>query len=471
MDAILTELIVGGVILVILLMEAALSPRRQTRSMGHFSLFGCLLALAVTLSRWGSEGGGRYGVADDSFALYCEIVLLAGAALVLLISISQSTPPRSEICALILMATLGMMIAASAADLLILFLGLELAFISLQILTASTRFSAMTGEAAIKLTIISAAASAFFIMGFAVIYGATGTADYAEMAAALSASTDHRLATIGVGLLLIALGLRLGAVPLHLWLPDVWQGAALPVIALLASGAMVAFVAALMRLLAHGLEPLQSTWIPIVSVVAVATMTVGNLLALGQRYLKRALACAGAAQVGFALCGLAAFQAGGLGAATFALTVVALFSLGIYAAVSLCSRPEDGLTEIDDYSGLGRSHPLFGIGLIALLLGLAGLPPTAGFAARLWLAEVAIENGTSALGAAVVFNTILSAYLYIRIGVRLFMVAPRGEGALAVRWNPEAVAVVTLAIIAGLAVGLWPGPIMDVARQSAQAVL
>lgn len=471
MDAALSELIIGGFVLAILLMEAALSPRRQTRSMGHFSLFGCLLALAVTLSRWGAGDGGHWlGVADDSFALYCEVVLLAGAALALLIVIAQPAPPRSETCALVLMSGLGMMIAAAAADLLILFLGLELTFISLQILTASARFSAVTGEAAVKLTAINAAASGLFLMGFAFLYGATGSTDFAGIATALPAA-DQRLSTVGMGLILIALGLRLGAVPLHLWLPDVWQGASLPVTALLSSGAMVASLAATMRLLAHGLEPLHATWIPIVSVTAVATMTVGNLLALGQRYLKRALACAGVAQAGFALSGLAAFHVGGLGALTFSLTVVALLGLGTYAAISLCSQPEDGLTEIDDYSGLGRRHPLLGFGLAVLLLALAGLPPTVGFAARMWLAEVAIENGSTALAAAVVGNTVLSAYLCLRIAVRLFMVAPRTETALPVRLNPEAVAVVALAVLAGLAAGLWPALLMEVARQSAQAIL
>ena len=486
MDGLVIKILLGGLILAILLFEAAFSPRRRGRSMGHFSLFGTLLIVAVALGRWGSAAatGSWHGMAGDLFSAYFDVLFLAGACLVLLISISSSSDVNSgerrsqtvaagsESHALALAATLGMMVTAAADDLLLLFLGLELTSISMQILSTSVRPSRLASEAGIKLTLTASAASGFFLMGLALLYGATGTTSLTGLSEHLQAdAANQTLALSGMGLLLVGLGLRIGVVPFHLWLPDVVQGAATPVSALLCSGAVAAALAAAMRLLADGLSPLASHWIPLVWGAAAATMTAGNLLAIGQRQLKRALAYAGVAQFGFALVGLAAASEGGLGATSFYLVVHAVISLGCYAVVSQCHRDQEAFTEVEDYSGLGRRHPLLGLGLTVLLLGLAGLPPTAGFPARFWLAESAIEAGFPILAVAVVVNTALSAYVYLRIAIRVFAAAPPKTGSVPVVLSPHTTAVLMLAVLAALGVGLWPGPLMELAREAAQSFL
>ena len=222
MDGLVIKILLGGLILAILLFEAAFSPRRRGRSMGHFSLFGTLLIVAVALGRWGSAAatGSWHGMAGDLFSAYFDVLFLAGACLVLLISISSSSDVNSgerrsqtvaagsESHALALAATLGMMVTAAADDLLLLFLGLELTSISMQILSTSVRPSRLASEAGIKLTLTASAASGFFLMGLALLYGATGTTSLTGLSEHLQAdAANQTLALSGMGLLLVGLGL------------------------------------------------------------------------------------------------------------------------------------------------------------------------------------------------------------------------------------------------------------------------
>jgi NADH-quinone oxidoreductase subunit N len=458
-----------------LLILLDLLPPRETK--GHLAvvgLGGMLAALLVAIALWGREGRAFGGMlVMDDFALFFDLVVCYATALVLLVSMDYL--PRNgiesgEYYILVLLAALGMMLMAAAADLIVIFLALELMSLSLYVLAGFFRGRMASGEASMKYFLLGAFATGFFLYGIALIYGATGTTNLDRIAAALGAAPREPLLLIGVGLLLVGFGFKVAAVPFHMWVPDVYEGAPTSVTALIATGSKAAGFAVLLRVLLSALKAAQPDWAVLLWVVAVLTMTIGNVVAIAQSNLKRMLAYSSVAHVGYMLVGLVAGGPLGAGGVLFYLLVYTFANVGAFGVVLLLERGHREAVDLADYGGLAARHPVLALTLSLFLLSLIGIPPTAGFAGKFYLFGAAVRSGYIGLAIIAVLNSAVAAYYYLRLIVYMYMREPEGV--------PTAPAL-SLACRLALGIGLWgviqlgvmPAPVLDLAQDAVAPLL
>jgi NADH-quinone oxidoreductase subunit N len=367
-----------------------------------------------------------------------------------------------------------MMLMAAALDLLVVFLGLELMSLSLYVLAGLFRERSTGNEAAMKYFLLGAFASSFFLYGIALLYGATGTTNLNRLAQALAGgTTDSRLMVlVGLALLLVGFGFKTSAVPFHQWAPDVYEGAPTAVAGLIATGSKAAAFAALLRVLV-AMQGLQADWAVAVWVIAVATMTVGNVIALAQSNLKRMLAYSSVAHVGYMLVGVAAGPALGSAAVLYYLLVYSLATIGAFGVILLLERGDTEAVDLAGYGGLAARHPVLALVLAVCLLSLIGLPPTAGFVGKFYLFGAAIRGGGPwlvSLAVIAVLNSVVAAYYYLRLIVYMYMRDPEGEG-LRVALTPAAGLALALAVWGTLHLGLLPGTVLAYAQRAVAPVL
>ena len=436
-------------------------------------------ALVVSLFRWGGPAASfQRMLALDDFALFFNLVVCAASGLVLLLSVDYMRRQGAELgeyYVLVLFATLGMMLMAGAADLLVVFLGLELMSVSLYVLAGFFRARARANEAAMKYFLLGAFASGFFLYGIALLYGATGTTSLARLGETLAAPGAGRdpMVLAGLALLLVGFGFKISAVPFHQWVPDVYEGAPTTVTALIATGSKAAAFAGLLRVLI-AMRALQGDWIALIWTLAALTMTVGNVIALVQSNVKRLLAYSSVAHVGYMLVAVAAGLASGAPAVLFYLAVYSVASVGAFGVILLLERGEPGprgeAVELDAYGGLGARYPGLALLLTIFLLALVGMPPTAGFVGKLYIFRAAIERGFVGLAVIAVLNSVVAAYYYLRLIVYMYMREPEGVPVRAV--CPPA-AGLALAVCAWLTLqlGLWPGPVLVLAQRAVAPLL
>ena len=471
------ELLLAALIVALVLLEAVFAPRgARTANMGYASLFGGLVILAVALSTWPEARAGDGGSGGTAvFYSYFTVVLLSFACLTILMSLARkredgdaSGVAGMAFYPLLLSSVLGMMVMVRAQDLLLLFVSLELAALSLQALLICARPSRIAARASLRLALTGGIASGFFLLGLALVYGVAGTTSLPEIVAAHRASgVGSRLMLAGMGLLAIAVGVRIGVVPVHAWLPDVFQGASVPVAALLASAGVAAGVAVAMRLCAFGFDLVEEHAIALIWIAAVVTMTGGNLLAMNQRRLKGLLGHASVIHVGYALAGLSAMGSRGGGSVAFYLLFHGAAICGCCAVLLALTRHQGKGLEMDDCLGLARRHPLLGGALIVLSLSLIGLPPTMGFCARFWVLDSVLSAGHQGLAVCVLINSLLTAYVYGRLLVRVLApaAAARDEAA-PIQVDPPLAAALVLTLLLTLGGGVWPEALVTAARQA-----
>jgi NADH-quinone oxidoreductase subunit N len=432
-------------------------------------------AVAVSVLLWGGPPVAFQGmVVLDGFALFLNVVVGGAAALVLLLSVGyvpRRTTAVGEYHALVLFAAIGMMLMAAAGDLVVVFLGLELMSVSLYVLAGYFRARPQAHEASLKYFLLGAFASGFFLYGIALLYGATGTTNLARLASALGQAGTARdpMVLAGLGLLLVGFGFKTSAVPFHQWAPDVYEGAPTAVTAFIATGSKAAAFAALLRVLGAG-RPLQDDWSAVLWVAAALTMTIGNVVALAQSNVKRLLAYSSIAHVGYMLMGLAAGLGPGAPAVLFYLGVYAVASLGAFGTVLLLMQEGEEAVDLGAYGGLAARHPLLALALTVFLLALIGMPPTAGFVGKFYLFSAAIERDLVGLAVLAVLNSVLAAYYYLRLIVYMYMREPDGALTTAAVTPAASVALVVSAWVT-LQLGLWPGPVLAVARQAVAPLL
>jgi NADH-quinone oxidoreductase subunit N len=273
----------------------------------------------------------------------------------------------------------------------------------------------------------------------------------------------------GLALLLVGFGFKTSAVPFHQWAPDVYQGAPTSVAALIATGSKAAAVGALLRVLI-AMRPLQADWTAALWLLAVLTMTVGNVVALAQSNVKRLLAYSSIAHVGYMLVGLAAGLGPGAPAVLFYLGVYAVASVGAFGTILLLERNGEEAVDLAAYGGLGARHPIAALGLTVFLLALIGMPPTAGFVGKFYLFSAAIQRGLVGLAVIAVLNSVVAAYYYLRLIVYVYMREPDGAPTVAVATPAAAVALLVSAWVT-LQLGLWPGPVLTLAQHAVTQVL
>ena len=470
--AMLPMLLVAGTGLAVLILTPLTPPDRRER-LAALSLIGIGAAAVALVVRRGQPEivfGGM--LAADDFALFFNLLFLLVAGLTVLISIpyvGRVGMEQGEYYALLLFSSLGMMIMASSLDLMTIFLGLETLSISLYILAGFLREQLKSNESALKYLLLGAFASGFVLYGIALVYGATGSINLKRVAEALASGkvTSHTLLIIGTGLLIIGFGFKVASVPFHMWTPDVYEGAPTSVTAFMIAGTKAAAFAAFLRILLTALPSLQADWSRVLWVLAVLTMTVGNVVAIAQSNIKRMLAYSSIAHAGYILMALPAASVSGvapgaLSAALFYLFAYLFSNLGAWAVVLAVEHAENAGLQIDDYAGLARRRPGLALAMAIFMLSLTGLPPTVGFIGKFFIFRAAIDAGQIWLALVGVITSLISAYYYLRVVVVMYMRAGEPETRSEAWLN----ATIGLTAAATFVFGILPGPILTLAENS-----
>ncbi len=445
----------------VLLMWGAFT-RRLGRSATALLLLVHAALFVLVAQLWNRGGypilGGALVV--DRFGLFFFGVCVACSLGTVLLSpgyLDRFNIARAEYYALLLFSLAGMFVLVTGNDLLAIFLGLELMSLAVYVAVGYRRRDVLANEAALKYFLLGAFAAAFFLFGMSILYGLTGSFSLRVIAAEAVGGglVDQGAFRLAVALLLVGFAFKVSAVPFHMWVPDVYQGAPSPVTAFMASAVKAAGFGALLRVLLVALPSARAHWAEIVGVLAVATMTVGNLTALVQRNVKRMLAFSSIAHAGYILVALAAVGIDNprpAAAVMFYLAAYAVMTMGAFAGVAMIERRTGsrGL-ELEDYAGLGWRWPLIGATLTVTMLGMAGIPGTAGFFAKYYAFGAAVERGLVALAVVGVLNSALSLYYYLRVIVYLYMRRPVEDVPVRPAWGMLAV------LIAGLVLTIWYG--------------
>lgn len=453
-EAITPALIVGIGSLVVLAVSLV-GAHRAARLPAALSLLFVGVAIVLVLPLWGAGNAYCFGdaLAMDQLGAYLQIVVLGATALTIFLSIGQ-LPAEGirfrEYYALILLSTCGMMLLVSSNDLLMIFLGVELAAIPTYVLVGMARGRPVSNEAALKYFLLGAFAAGFLLYGIALVYGGTGTTTLSQIAILVEReATRHAFVLAGIALIVVGLGFKAALAPFHFWAPDVYQGAPTPVTAFIAAGPKAALYAPLIRIFLVAFPTLHDEWATMLWVVAVLTMTVGNVAAIAQKDIKRMLAYSSIAHAGYILVGIIAGGELGIRAIAFYVVVYVLGKLGAFATVIALSR-NGRAVEIDDYGGLGFKRPLLGIAMTLFMISLAGIPPAAGFMGKFYLFSAAVNAGFVGLAIIGVLNSVVSVYYYLRIVVIMYMgpsKEPQQPARTRLPWVSAALAVTAVATL------------------------
>lgn len=489
---ILPETIVCVVAVAVMLVDAFAKPSQRWVT-GGLSLIGILAAAISSAWLWASWSGVKQAfngmIVLDELRLGFTFVFLVVSALTILVSmvwVENERLPAGEFHSLLMFATAGMMFMASAGDLVIVFLGLEILSIATYVMCGFRRTDLRSNESSMKYFILGSFSSAFLLYGIALIYGATsttaglaGTTNINEIAARIGQARYPALLFAGAAMMLVGFGFKIATAPFHVWTPDVYEGAPTPVTAFMAAGPKAAGFASFMRVFVFAFPfvvsgaatnsgaQLHSAWLGALVVLAIVTMTVGNVVAIAQNNVKRMLAYSSIAHAGYALVGFIAAGSAAIEQRDAAITAVvfylltyAVMNLGAFAVVQLIGRDNDRRTEVEDYNGIGFQSPWLAFSLSLFLLSLLGMPLTAGFIGKVMVFRAALDQGYYALVVIGVLNTAVSAYYYLRLIIVMFF-RERTTSWQAPRIPASIGVALVLTILGVLYLGLFPGRIIN----------
>ena len=433
---------------------------------------GLLAALVVSLGNLGTQQQAFGGMlAVDGFSAFLNIVfLLAGIVGIGLAYdyLRRMELQHGEYYILLLFSISGMMLMAQAADLIVVFLALELLSIPLYVLSGFASPRRESQESAMKYFLLGAFASGFLVYGIALVYGATGSSGLREIVTALAqAGSATPMLMMGVTMILVGLGFKVAAVPFHMWIPDVYHGAPSPIVGFMSVGAKAGGFAALLRVFIAAFPSLAGAWGPLAMWLAAITMTWGNVAAIAQRNIKRMLAYSSIAHAGYILMALPAaadpaVAGDAVGAALFYLLAYALTNLGAWGVVVALERREGQGLAIEDYAGLAERRPGLALAMVVFMLSLTGLPPTAGFIGKFYLFRAVLQADLVWLAIVGVVTSLVSAYYYLRVVIVMYM-QPGEPEVRSEAWLNGSVAITALAT---LIFGLLPAPLFALASQA-----
>ncbi|HEY5162230.1 MAG TPA: NADH-quinone oxidoreductase subunit N [Terriglobales bacterium] len=464
-------LVVAGVL--VMLIEPVLDEHNDRRSIFLLAFAGTILAIAATVYQAldkGAQGLGWFGmVRVDSFSICFHLIVGFVAAMVILASfeyLKAQNIRAGEYYGLILLGSVGMMLMSSAVELVLIFIALEISSISTYVLAGFRRRALGSVEASIKYFLLGSFATAFFLYGVALTYGATGSTSIYPIAAVLRNGATP-LAFAGMALMFVGLGFKIASAPFHVWTPDVYEGAPAPIVALMSTAPKAATFAVLLRILFAASEP---GWFWIVWVSAVLSMTIGNLGALMQNNVKRMLAYSSIAHAGYLLVAFAAAKDIGISAAIFYAASYAVMNVGAFIVISHVAGHGERFVNIEDYSGLGRRAPTLAAILSVFLLSLIGIPITGGFFAKFYVFSAALQSNLVGLVIIGVINSAIAAYYYLRVIVYMYMREPRTETPMAPL--PATVGFSLAAgVVATLYLGVLPNRVLEYALAGARALV
>ena len=461
-EPILPELLLIGI--GVLLIGFDLFMPRQRQLLPWLTVVGSLTALAMILgSQPTSSFGGMF--LTDGYAMVFKTICLGAVILTALMSETFCRViglHQGEYYSLMLFSLVGMLLMASAGDLMVLYLGLELMALPVYVLVGLHKRESRTSEAAVKYFLMGMFASALLLFGMSLLYGLTGTTEIARIAAlAGSAQLSANPALLAaLGLMLAGLCFKVAVAPFHLWTPDVYEGAPTIVTALMSVGPKAAGFAIFGRVLFFALPQLHDHWGPVLAVLALLTMAVGNITALCQHSLKRMLAYSSIAHAGYALLGLLAGTPEGMAATMTYLVIYLFMNLGAFAILMLLAEPGQPHESLDDCKGLATRHPLAAALMLVFLFSLTGIPPTGGFIGKFYLLKAAFSAGyTLTVVGAVLFSAI-SAYFYLRVVRYMYMDEPQ-QTTVALVFSPGMLAAVGICLLGVLGSGFFPGTLLE----------
>ena len=470
------EIFLLGMVLAILLIDLFLPDSRRvwTYALSQVALIATVVMLFVM---GGDEVAYTFNgmFVDDPMSDVLKISVCLSVAVMLAYSrryIALRGMFRGEFFVLSLFATLGMMVMISANHFLVLYLGLELMSLSLYAMVALPRDSGTSTEAAMKYFVLGALSSGMLLYGMSMIYGATGSLEITEVAQRIfDGEAIPTILVFGLVFVVAGIGFKLGAVPFHMWVPDVYHGAPTAVTLLIGSAPKLAAFAFIMRLLveALGIEQLLAEWQQMLVLLAVASLAIGNITAIAQTNIKRMLAYSSISHMGFLLLGVLSGTLEGFGAAMFYTIVYVLMSLGTFGMVLLLSREGFEADNLEDFKGLNQRSPWYAFIMMLLMFSMAGIPPTLGFWAKLFVLQAALSVGYIWLTIAAVLFSLIGAFYYLRIVKLMYFDAPTDTAPIAPYADTRVL--ITLNGIAMLALGIAPAPLLAICERAIQLSL
>lgn len=472
---ILPELVLSAFGILIMLLDSVVDERTNQKTLGLIGFIGALAGLFATWYMSKSPGlAFSNSIRVDSFSVFFHVLVIAIAAVVILSSYEYLTVQHiraGEYYALILFGAVGMGLMSSAIELMLIFVALEISSISTYILAGFRRHQAASTESSLKYFLLGSFATAFFLYGVAMMFGATGSTNIDTISQSLQTQGVPLLAYVGTALMFVGLGFKVAAAPLHVWTPDVYEGAPAPVVGFMSTAPKAAAFAVLLRIVFAINEPAHfwPIWI-----AAALSMTIGNLGALVQTNVKRLLAYSSIAHAGYVLVAFAMTTSEnsptGIAAAMFYAAAYAAMNVGAFAVVSHFANAGEQYVTLEDYEGLGRSSPLLAAVLTVFLLSLIGIPVTGGFFAKFYVFSAALRANLIWLTLIGVVNSAIGAYYYLRIIVVMYM----RESRKPVPVTPVPLGLGTalaLTVVATLYLGVFPNRVLQYAQQSAQDLL
>jgi len=465
------EIIIAAFGFLVLLVDVFAPKGEKKGYLGVLSLIGVVIAFFYTLPLVGSGKTGFEGMfTSDGFAIFFKITILIIAFLTVLISMGYATREGigfGEYYALILFATLGMMLMAAGTHLIVIFLGLETMSISIYILAGMLREDRKSVESAFKYFLLGAFATGFLLYGIAFLYGATGTLYLKDIASYIASKKllDNPMLLMSLAFLTIGFGFKIASVPFHMWTPDVYEGAPTSITAFMATGVKAAGFSALIRVFFTALPEFRPDWTSIVWLIAVATMTVGNIIAISQNNIKRMLAYSSIAHAGYILVAFVAGNKSGTSGILFYLMAYAFMNLGAFTCVILLGKKGEENLLVTDYAGVGFKYPLLAASMTVFLLSMAGIPPLGGFMAKLYIFSAAVEAKFYWLTILGVLNSAISVYYYLRVTVLMYFRESERE-ITGLQFSPAPVIALILALIGTFYMGIFPANVLSFAQKS-----
>ena len=460
----LPEIALGLSVFVLLIVDAFLKEgeRHLTYWLSILALVGTAVLTAMTMGQATVVTFNGLFVADlmSQFLKVATLLTVAATLVMGRTHMEERGLLSGELLCLAIFATLGMMVMISAYHFLTLYLGLELMALSQYAMVALQRDSVRATEAGMKYFVLGALSSGLLLYGMSMLYGATGSLELTRVAFAIEHGTSHQmLGAFGLVFIVAGIAFKLGAAPFHMWIPDVYHGAATPVTLLIGAAPKIAAFAFVMRLLANGLQGMTGDWQQMLVALAVASLAVGNIVAIAQVNLKRMLAYSTISHMGFVLLGILAGNESGYGSAMFYVITYAIMTLGSFGMILLLSRAGFEAENIDDFRGLNQKSKWYAFVMMVMMFSLTGLPPTAGFFGKLFVLQAALDAGYVWLVVFAVLLSVVGSFYYLRIVKLMYMDPVAGEVSLApradTRWLLSATAVLTLLF------GVFPAPLLD----------
>ena len=464
------EIFVFSMACVILLVDRFTHERMPKAS---FMLTQATLLIALYLNLAGAPASGTMKAFNDMFILDGMATLVKSMIFILTFVvliyshdyISERKMYRGEYFVIILIAVVGMMVMVSASHFITIYIGLELLSLSLYTLVAMNRNSDLATEAAMKYFVLGALASGMLLYGMSIIYGATGSLDIESIRNAIQGmQSDDVMLMLGLVFIIVGIGFKLGVVPFHMWIPDIYQGAPTSVVLFIGTAPKIAAFAFVMRLLVDGFQALAVSWSEMLTIFAILSMGMGNIVAIAQTNLKRMLAYSTISHMGYFMLGILSANPNGYSASLFYVIIYSFTTMAAFGLIIMMSRAGFEAEEISDYKGLNKRHPWFAFMVALVMFSMAGIPPTVGFFAKLSVIQALVDVDKYWLAVVAVLFAVIGAYYYLRVVKTLYFDKPETSEPISANIGMQFV--LTVNVFALLLIMPWIGVIMDICSEA-----